>query len=376
MHITRLEAWSVAMPLSEPYTIAYETVDSTVNVFVRLHTNTPLVGLGCAAPDPYITGETPAHVLNRLEQVAAPVLVGLDPTRPADALSRLARAAGFIPAVQPRRDKPGGSFGEAASPGSSSFLAALDMALFDLLGKVCNLPLWKLLGGARESIPGSMTIGILDEKETVEQARRWVGQGFSFLKLKGGLDPAGDVERVCKVRETVGPAVRLALDANGGYTIEQSRAFLQGCAGTDLAFLEQPTPREHPSWLGQVQQATAVPIMADESLTTPRQALDLASKSEVRLFNVKLMKVGGIRPALIIDSIGETAGIEGMVGCMDESALAIAAGLHFALARPNVAYADLDAHFVLVNDPADGAVICREGVLYPNPDPGLGVSLK
>ena len=70
MHITRLEAWSVRMQLSEPYTIAYETVDSTTNVFLRLHTNTPLVGLGCAAPDPYVTGETPSDVLAALDQAA------------------------------------------------------------------------------------------------------------------------------------------------------------------------------------------------------------------------------------------------------------------------------------------------------------------
>ncbi len=356
MHITRLEAWSVAMPLSEPYTIAYETVDSTVNIFVRLHTNTPLVGLGCAAPDPYITGETPADVLTRLEQVAAPVLTRLDPTRPADAYAQLEQALGPV-------------------PGTSSCLAALDMALLDLLGKVCGLPLWQLLGGARTSIPGSMTIGILDESETVAQARRWVGQGFSFLKLKGGLDPAGDAVRARKVREAVGPAVRLALDANGGYTVEQSLAFLAGIAETELEFLEQPTPRQQPSWLGDVQKTTAIPVMADESLITPRQALELASKSLVQLFNIKLMKVGGIRPALAIDAIGEAAGVRVMVGCLDESALAIAAGLHFALGRPNVAYADLDAHFALDGDPAAGAVICRDGVLYPRPEPGLGVTL-
>jgi L-alanine-DL-glutamate epimerase-like enolase superfamily enzyme len=256
-----------------------------------------------------------------------------------------------------------------------STLAALDMAVFDLLGKVCGLPLWKLLGGARESIPASMTIGILDEKETLEQARRWVGQGFTFLKLKGGLDPSGDAARVSKVREAVGAGICLALDANGGYTVEQSLEFLSGASGARLAFLEQPTPRQHPDWLGEVQSRSQVPVMADEGLTTPQQALHLANGQQVKLFNVKLLKVGGIHPGLLIDSIGEAAGIGVMVGCLDESALAIAAGLHFALARPNVAYADLDAHFVLIGDPAAEAVICRNGALYPSTAPGLGVSL-
>jgi L-alanine-DL-glutamate epimerase-like enolase superfamily enzyme len=353
MRITRLEAWPVRMPLSEPYTIAYETVDATVNVFVRLHTDTPHVGLGCAAPDVHVTGETPEDVLSALEQAAA-VLPGIEPTRAASAYDRLRQALGFRP----------------------STLAALDIALFDLLGKACDQPLWKLLGGARDSIATSMTIGILDGKETVEQACRWTRQGFTFLKLKGGLDAAGDAARVCKVREAVGPGIRLALDANGGCTPEQSLAFLTDCARARLEFLEQPTPREHPDWLGEVQRQSPIPIMADESLATPRQALELANRSLVRLFNIKLMKVGGIRPALAIDAIGEAASIGAMIGCLDESALGIAAGLHFALARPNVRYADLDAHFALLDDPAAGAIVCRDGVLYPGDAPGLGITLR
>ena len=131
MRVTRLEAWSVRMPLSEPYTIAYETVDSTTNVFLRLHTDTPHVGVGCAAPDPYITGETPESVLSVLQQLP---VGGLDPTRPAAAYRRLVGAVGV------------NSASRVAMP---SAMAALDMALFDLLGKACDLPLWKLLGGAR-----------------------------------------------------------------------------------------------------------------------------------------------------------------------------------------------------------------------------------
>jgi L-alanine-DL-glutamate epimerase-like enolase superfamily enzyme len=352
MKITRLEAWCVRMPLSEPYTIAYESVDSATNIFVRLHTDTPHVGVGCAAPDLYITGETCDAVLSALER--APV-AGLEPTRPAAAHAFLGRELGNAP----------------------STLAALDIAILDLLGKVCGQPLWKLLGGARDSIAAGMTIGILDEKETVAQARRWAREGFTFLKLKGGLDAAGDAVRTLKVREAVGPGIHIAFDANGGYTVEQTRAFIAGSAAAGLEFLEQPTPRDRPEWLAEVQRSSSLPIMADESLTTPRQALDLASAPEprVRLFNIKLMKVGGIHSAMAIDAIAEAAGIGAMVGCLDESALAIAAGLHFALARPNVRYADLDAHFALRGDPAAGAVTFRDGLLHPSPAPGLGVTL-
>lgn len=354
MKIVEITAWPVVMRLEEPYRIAYEAVTETTNVFIRATTNSKLVGFGCAAPDLQVTGETTESVLKGILETASPLLKNSDPIRRSMLLERLK------PHLQ---DQP-------------AALAAVDMALCDLLGKAAALPLWKIMGGFRDRIRTSVTIGILPEEETVERARKWVADGFSSLKIKGGLDVQGDIARVIRVREAVGPNIELRFDANQGFSVESSLHFVKEARRARLELIEQPTPKGEPGLLGRVTQGVPIPVMADESLMTLRDAFRIARRGLADMVNVKLMKVGGISEALQINSVAKSANLEVMVGCMDEAALSIAAGLHFALARPNITYADLDGHFGLQGDPSAGAVILRRGVLFPSQQPGLGFDLS
>lgn len=354
MKITGLDAWKVPLKLSEPYSIAYETVESATNVFLRIETNQGIEGYGCAAPEPLVTTETAGGAHQTLLYVVPSLLRGSDPLRPALLLHRLAK---------PLKEHP-------------SVLAAVDMALHDILGKAAGLPLWKLLGGFRDRIQTSVTIGILPEDETVDRARDWVRRGFKHLKIKGGVEVEQDVARVVRVREAVGEKIGLRFDANQGYTLEQALEFVERTRPARLELLEQPTPRGQPDLMGRVARAVSIPIMADESLMTLRDAFRLAKREMADMVNVKIMKVGGIAAALQINAVARAAGLEVMVGCMDECGLGIAAGLHFALARPNILYADLDGHLGLIGDPSQDAVTIREGTLFPNERPGLGYEPK
>jgi len=354
MRIRGVEYWAVHMPLREPYTIAYEEVHSATNIFVRLDTGRGPVGFGCAAPDPAVTGETVEGTLEVLGDTVVPALKGTDPLRIARTMEKLRERLGGRPSV----------------------LAAVDMALYDILGKRAGLPVWRILGGYKDRIRTSVTIGILPLEETLRRARDYVRQGFRCLKLKGGRDVSADIEKVLRVREEVGRGVELRFDANQGFSFEESLEFVQKTRRARLELIEQPTPKGSPGLLGRVTRSVDIRVMADESLLSLRDAFRIARRDLADMVNIKLMKVGGIFEALQISAVARSAGLEAMVGCMDESALAVAAGLQFALSRGTVRYADLDGHLDLLGDPAAGAVILKDGTLFPRDEAGLGFNIR
>ena len=353
MHIQHIEFWPVKMKLATPYVISYEEISHTTNIFLVVETNTGVIGWGCAAPDQKVTGETPEKILRDLDTIVKPILQNADPTRMAWILHQI----------------------KIALPKSPSLLAAVDMALYDILGKLAHLPLYKLLGGFRNNIKTSITIGILPIKETVEKAREFVSKGFCCLKVKGGKDVQVDIEKMNKIFEAVGKGIDLRFDANQGYTVEECIHFIKLTEAIKIELIEQPTPKGKPELLGKVTNKVDVPVMADESIMNLRDAFYLAENNLVDMVNIKLMKVGGIFESIKIDAVAQVASFEVMVGCMDEAALGIAAGMHFALARRNVRYADLDGHLDLLEDPSSGVII-RDGVLYPQEKPGLGCEIR
>ncbi|MBF0290023.1 MAG: dipeptide epimerase [SAR324 cluster bacterium] len=350
MKIKEVEYFRLDMPLASPYTIAYETVDRTTNIILKLITDAETTGWGCAAPDLEVTGETPEDVVHNIETIIVGLLKGQSPFQIARITHELKKLC----------------------PKASSTIAMVDIALHDLLARKAKLPLFQLLGGYRNKISTSITIGILPLEETLEQTRMFLKKGFSVIKLKGGVNLVEDIEKILKLREKLGNDFFIRFDANQGYTSEESIAFINKTESANIEIFEQPTNQKKDEKLGEVTRNIDIPVMADESIKTLKDAFRLASNDVIDMVNIKIMKVGGILESQHINSVAKAAGMEVMVGCIDECALGISAGLHFALSRPNIEYADLDGHLDLLEDPFSGLFKLKNGILYPSNAYGLG----
>lgn len=351
MKIINVSYQRLDLKLSEPYTIAYETISKTTNFILKVETDSKIVGYGCSAPDVPVTSETPAQVEEAINDIIIPFLKRKNPYTYALLLAEIKALLGT----------------------KTSALAMVDMALHDLISKKADVPLFEFLGGYRNSIPTSVTIGILSLEDTVNRAKGYIDQGFFILKIKGGSNLEEDIVKMNKLQEMY-PKITFRFDGNQGYTVTDSVAFYEATRskGLGVQLLEQPTKIGEDSKMGLVTEQTEFPVMADESLKTLEDVFRLAKNEHIDMINIKLMKVGGILEGMHINSVAKSAGIQAMVGCIDECRLGIVAGLHFALARPNIQYADLDGHLDIIDDPFQNLFKLENGVLYPSDHAGLG----
>jgi L-alanine-DL-glutamate epimerase-like enolase superfamily enzyme len=254
--------------------------------------------------------------------------------------------------------------------GVPAALCAFDLAFHDLLGLAAGMPLYRLLGGYRDRIQTSVTIPLGTIQEGVEMAQMRARMGFRLLKIKGGLDPALDVQRVRAIHRLL-PEHPLRLDADGGYTVKDALDVARALEG-HLEMLEQPTPPDDDEALRQVTLLSPTPVLADQSITGPASALQLAAQHCMNGMSIKLAACGGLRCARQMEAIARAARLMIMVSCVIEPALLTAAGLSFALSSPTVRYGDLDGYLDLIEDPSEPSFTLKDGWLIASEVPGLG----
>jgi muconate cycloisomerase len=256
--------------------------------------------------------------------------------------------------------------------------AAVEMALFDVAGRALNTPVYNLLGGkARDSILLSRSISIDQPEVMAERAARYVEDGFSCVKVKVGIDPDADVRAVAAIRQAIGPATTLRIDANMGWrTPKDAIRNIRRLEPHNLHSVEQPIPPGDLDGLRLIRDAVDVPIMVDESVWGPKDAFAILAAGAADLINVYVAESGGLTNASLIFRMAETVGVPCLIGAMPELGIGTAAAVHLGLAMTNL------------NDPCDacGAIYhvvdvvnerfeVRGGRIFPLDGPGLGVTL-
>ncbi len=320
MLVAEAEVFRFRFRLSKPFRIALGQTDEVEEIIVRLRTDGGHEGWGEASPSERILGSTAETTLAALE-VLVPAVLGQDPRRIGFLVSRM----------------------DLAISGLAAAKAALDIALHDLVGRITGEPVWRMLGGHRpEGVDTDFTVGMDEPMTMASEAKQLVGRGFRTIKVKVGEEPPVDVERVRAVREAAGHDIAIRIDANQGWTGPQAIAALRAMAGLDVQLVEQPVTADDMEGLAWVRGHSPVPVMADEAVHSPSDALRVIRAGAADYVNIKLMKAGGLRRSQEIAAICRAAGIRNMIGGMVESNISATAAIHFAMAEENVVFRDLD----------------------------------
>jgi L-alanine-DL-glutamate epimerase-like enolase superfamily enzyme len=351
MKIVAVRAYLKKMALKKPYTIAYNTFSDVSLAFLEIELANGMIGYGSGSPAEEVVGETTQQTVTNLNTSFVANLVGRD----------IRHFQQMI--VESNLQFP-------HLPGT---LAAIDIALHDAFGKYLGVSVASFYGQKMNALPTSMTIGIKGVDETVEEAKEYAAMGFKVFKVKTGMDVHEDIERIAALYASFGKEYTIRVDANQGYDLDQLKLFLKATATYPLELIEQPLPVGQEQSLLDLSADQRKRLTADEALKDPQAALYFSAGIQpFGIYNIKLMKCGGLLGAKDIATIAQHAGIDLFWGCNDESIISITAALHMAYACPNTKYIDLDGSFDLMEDLVTGGFEVKDGCLVIHNAPGFG----
>ncbi len=347
--IEKVEIYKADLGLKEPFRTSLAEISTAENIIVRVYTGAGLYGTGEARPNPVVTGETQATAF-----AAAPALVQTLLGQNPSSIETLVNAM------------------ERKLKKNSAVKSAIDMALFDLKGKIVELPVYSLLGGTPRPLFTDNTVSLSAPEEMVAKAKAHVEEGYQAIKVKLGGEKHEDISRIKQIRGAIGGDIALRLDANQGWDYKTAVYILKALEPYEIQYCEQPLVYWDAEHMRRLRDTTSIPVMADETLFSPQDAFKLASEGSCDYFNIKLTKSGGITNGEKINTIAEAAGIPCMIGCMTETRLAMSASAHLMAARPNIWFADLDGYTSMKADPVLGGVRYEAGDMSLPEAPGHG----
>jgi muconate cycloisomerase len=322
--ITEIETIPIRLPTRRVHQWASLTTPIGVYVIIKLHTDGGLVGLGEApvlkdwgGDHGKYFGETPQTTVHMINDILGPALKGQDPSR--------------FEVIHATMDK--------AVKGYPYCKAAIDAAVYDVVGKALNVPVYQLLGGCfRERVSIAHSLGLMEIDRAVEEALQARAEGVKTIKLKGGVDPKRDVELVRQMRKALGEETKICVDANQGYpTPKVAVQTIKAMEPYDLLYMEQPV--EGIDAMAEVARRVDTPIMADESAWTPQDVLEIARKKAADMISIYTTKPGGMLKAKKVAAVAESAGLKCNVNGSVETGVGNAANLHLAASTAVVALA-------------------------------------
>jgi muconate cycloisomerase len=359
MKIDRVEVIPIRIPNRVPMKLSTMLLECQENVIVRIRAG-DLTGIGETEPLYGFQGcaESQITITPLIRERFAPLVLGRNPFDIEKIVYDL----------------------ENAIWGNPYAKAGVINALYDLVAKAMEIPLYQLLGGYyRDKIPVVWTIGIKDSKEMAKEALWGLNRGFRLLKLKiGALIPEIDVENVAAVREAVGPEIGIRVDANGGLNFTQAIRLLRELAPFNLELIEQPLAIWDLEGMAKLIELFGIPIMPDESLHSLQSALELVTKKAASIFGMKLAKHGGVYYAQRIAAIAQAAHLPIYPGNQPSTSVGSSTSAHFYAATWNATLGG-DFHVGpagwLADDIVKNPLVIRDGYAFVPQGPGIGVEL-
>jgi len=323
-------------------------------MMVRLETEDGTLGFGEAAATPFITGETLETMLAVVRGEIAPLLKGHD-IRDVQGMHR--RLDRLFPT------------------GNRSAISAVDMAVHDALGQALGVPVSVLLGGAPAGeVESSRAISTGPALEMAAAARRNLAAGYRTIKIKVGADAASELVAIRAIREESGPELRIKLDANQGWTFAEAARFLEAAERFDIHVIEQPLKAGDLRGSAELRRRATIPVMLDEGIHSPADALRAIGEGACDYINIKLLKSGGLYYGAQIAAIARAAGVGCQIGTLSTS-IGSAAAIHLIHAHPVISLPEVTWPDRLVRNPASGFAVKNGRASIPEA-PGIGLVVE